>query len=284
MDKSWMHADRRSKAYELGVEGFLNFASENLGNTTEIRCPCVKCGNIQLFGVGIIREHLYFNGIDQSYKIWRWHGEPWEWTTNASRNVEKDKQSRFSYVSEELGMDDNDFTNIGSDPHEFANVIGDGDEPLYPGCKIPGKNKDRIAAQLDLLNMGVKIDLQPEYGERRTRLPPGPWNLSRAEKRAVCNSFYDLRKIGHRNDQFVMASQVKQVFYVDDPMHRGWSVVLSMPNREYNDVIGDDVLGDIRIECKPFSRGIPNVDTFDDLVGEFGSENIRDGCEDIWID
>ncbi|KAI5324103.1 hypothetical protein L3X38_033176 [Prunus dulcis] len=87
-----------------------------------------------------------------------------------------------------------------------------------------------------------------------------------------------------RNDQFVMASQVKQVFYVDDPMHRGWSVVLSMPNREYNDVIGDDVLGDIRIECEPFTRGIPNVDTFDDLVGAFGSENFRDGCEDIWID
>ncbi|KAL6272826.1 hypothetical protein ACE6H2_023518 [Prunus campanulata] len=291
--------------------------------------------------------------------------------------------------------------------------------------------------------MGVKTDLQPEYGERSTRLPPGPWNLSRAEKRAVCNSFYgmkvpegyssniknlvslqdsrllglkshdchtlmqqllpvairsvlekparyaitrlcfffnaicaktvdvskldkleedvvvtlcllekyfppsffdimvhlvvqseldeggnhgvsenlrwlaaglnmavplyrsylikdstsglvvyelgftlvDLSKIGHRNDQFVLASQVKQVFFVDDPMHHGWSVVLSAPNREYNDdVIGDDVLGDVTIECKPFTRGMPNVDTFDELVGEFGSQNIRDGCEDIWIE
>ncbi|KAI5351538.1 hypothetical protein L3X38_004429 [Prunus dulcis] len=285
--------------------------------------------------------------------------------------------------------------------------------------EISGKNKDGIAARLDLLNMGVKTDLQPEYGQRYTRLPPGPWNLSRAEKKAVCNSFYgmkvpeetcivyesakrvcsesyssrswsafkpedgsfeaiisctvslvdrdllnqahlyvlenteevlhyieelmihikttypkfrkrtkwlqdkhnstfiqwlhfkfripvlrcdwidntlglvvdelgftlvDLSKIGYRNDQFVMASQVKQVFYVDDPMHRGWSVVLSMPNREYNDVIGDDVLGNTRIECEPFTRGIPNVDTFDDLVGKFGNENIRDGCEDIWID
>ncbi|KAI5343770.1 hypothetical protein L3X38_011646 [Prunus dulcis] len=72
----------------------------------------------------------------------------------------------------------------------------------------------------------------------------------------------DLSKIGHRNDQFVMASQVKQVFYVDNSMHRG----------------------DTRIECEPFTRGIPNVDTFDDLVGEFGNENIRAGCEDIWID
>ncbi|CAL9020664.1 unnamed protein product [Prunus brigantina] len=249
--------------------------------------------------------------------------------------------------------------------------------------EIPGKNKDGIDARLDLLNIGVKIDLQPEYGERRTRLPPGPWNFSKAEKRAVCNSFYgciaeryiaeeaiefcteylsdistigvpssqkmgllkpltgctvslvdrdllnqahlygviqdiwdldyqkftitmfrcdwidstsglvvdefgftlvDLSKIGHRNDQFVMASQVKQVFFVDDPMHHGWSVVLSMPNREYNDVIGDNVLGDVRIECEPFTRGMPNVDTFDELAGESGSQNIRDGCEDIWIE
>ncbi|BFG30824.1 hypothetical protein CerSpe_170980 [Prunus speciosa] len=35
--------------------------------------------------------------------------------------------------------------------------------------EIPGKNKDGIAARLDLLNMGVKTDLQPEYGERSTR-------------------------------------------------------------------------------------------------------------------
>ncbi|CAL2238731.1 unnamed protein product [Prunus armeniaca] len=59
--------------------------------------------------------------------------------------------------------------------------------------EIPGKNKDGIAARLDLLNMRVKTDLQPEYGERRTRLPPGPWNLSRAEKREICNSFYAMK-------------------------------------------------------------------------------------------
>ncbi|VVA39970.1 PREDICTED: transposon, partial [Prunus dulcis] len=35
--------------------------------------------------------------------------------------------------------------------------------------------------------------------------------------------------------------------------------------REYNDVIGDEVLGDVIIECEPFTRGMPNVDTFDEL-------------------
>ncbi|CAL9020547.1 unnamed protein product [Prunus brigantina] len=147
MDKSCMHADRRSKAYELGVEGFLNFAVENLGNTTHIRCPCVKCGNIRLFGVGILRDHLYFKGIDQSYKIWTWHGEPWEWTTNASRNVGADEQSRISFVYEELGMDDNDLGDIG-----FANMIGDGVQPLYLGCS----KYTMLSALVKLYNLKAK--------------------------------------------------------------------------------------------------------------------------------
>ncbi|BBN68754.1 hypothetical protein Prudu_561S000100, partial [Prunus dulcis] len=141
MDKSWMHSDRRSKAYEFGVEAFLNFAVENLLTTTHIRCPCVKCVNLKLFGVGIIRDHVYFNGIDQSYKNWTFHGEPWEATTNASRNVEEDDgHSRYSFVSEEIDMDDNDFGDFGSDPYEFANVIGDGDQPVYPGDLLPEGN------------------------------------------------------------------------------------------------------------------------------------------------
>ncbi|CAL9020724.1 unnamed protein product [Prunus brigantina] len=89
-----------------------------------------------------LSDHLKNTNADQfflvpynpGYKIWTWHGEPWEWTANTSRNVEEDEQSRFKFVSEELGMDDNDLGDIGYDPYEFANVIGDGDQPLYPCC------------------------------------------------------------------------------------------------------------------------------------------------------
>ena len=41
--------------------------------------------------------------------------------------------------------------------------------------------------------MGVKTDLQLKYGGRRTRLPLGPWNLSRAEKRTIFNSLYGMK-------------------------------------------------------------------------------------------
>ncbi|KAI5322427.1 hypothetical protein L3X38_031499 [Prunus dulcis] len=153
MDKSWMHSDRRSKPYEFGVEAFFNFAVENLLTTTHIRCPCVKCVNLKLFGVGIIRDHVYFNGVDQSYKNWIFHGEPWEATTNASRNVEEDDgHSRYSFVSEEIDMDDNDFGDFGSDPYEFANVIGDGDQPVYPGCR----KYTKLSALVKLYNLKAK--------------------------------------------------------------------------------------------------------------------------------
>ncbi|KAI5312680.1 hypothetical protein L3X38_041854 [Prunus dulcis] len=50
--------------------------------------------------------------------------------------MEEDEQSRFSFVYEELGMDDNYLGDIGFDPYEFANVIGDGDQPLYPSYSV----------------------------------------------------------------------------------------------------------------------------------------------------
>ncbi|CAL8991831.1 unnamed protein product [Prunus brigantina] len=81
------------------------------------------------------------------------HGEPWEATTNASRNVEEDDDhSTYSFVSEEIEMDDNDFGDFGSDPYEFANVIGDGDQPLYPGCR----KYTKLSALVKLYNLKAK--------------------------------------------------------------------------------------------------------------------------------
>ncbi|XP_075504530.1 uncharacterized protein LOC142541970 [Primulina tabacum] len=64
----------------------------------------------------------------------------------------------------------------------------------------------------------------------------------------------NMKKIGHKNDSFVLASQVNQVFYVDDPLQKGWSIVLPVPNRCYE---GDDD-GWTSI---PDSRPIDDVDT-----------------------
>ncbi|XP_040372130.1 uncharacterized protein LOC112194819 isoform X2 [Rosa chinensis] len=74
MDKSWMLEDRRSRAYELGVEAFLKFAVENARNENRIPCPCWECGNTKDFGIGIIKGHLFSYGITPNYQNWIWHG------------------------------------------------------------------------------------------------------------------------------------------------------------------------------------------------------------------
>ncbi|XP_008238744.1 PREDICTED: uncharacterized protein LOC103337368 [Prunus mume] len=61
----------------------------------------------------------------------------------------------------------------------------------------------------------------------------------------------NLGRVGYKNDQFVLAGLVKQIFYIES---KG-SVVLSTPNRDSNDYDSDNVLGDIVIDHEPFTRG-----------------------------
>ncbi|KAA0040471.1 uncharacterized protein E5676_scaffold278G00620 [Cucumis melo var. makuwa] len=54
----------------------------------------------------------------------------------------------------------------------------------------------------------------------------------------------DLNGVGHKSDSFILASQAKQAFYVEDPSDVRWSVVLTPPQRDFEDRYNDDELGD----------------------------------------
>ncbi|KAL6199866.1 hypothetical protein ACLB2K_029648 [Fragaria x ananassa] len=59
MDKPWMHADRRSKEFELGFEEFLKFDESNAVNIDKISCPCMNCCNTDGFSMEVgIPEQL----------------------------------------------------------------------------------------------------------------------------------------------------------------------------------------------------------------------------------
>ncbi|XP_062029071.1 uncharacterized protein LOC133745094 [Rosa rugosa] len=134
MDKSWMHADRRSKKFEVGVAEFLKFAESNANNKNKISCPCLKCSNTEGFSVGVIKDHIFWNGINESYKHWRWHGE-------AATSAMNDNRVESETVDWEPGMGENDWgfgesedEQISEDSNEFLKYVEDGDQPLYPGC------------------------------------------------------------------------------------------------------------------------------------------------------
>lgn len=75
---------------------------------------------------------------------------------------------------------------------------------------IPFKTKDSVAARLDLVEMGVRLELAPEIGEKRTYLPAAPYTLSRAEKIKMCSSFLSMKvPDGH-------SSNIKNLVSMDD--------------------------------------------------------------------
>ncbi|XP_073121393.1 uncharacterized protein [Henckelia pumila] len=82
----------------------------------------------------------------------------------------------------------------------------------------------------------------------------------------------NMNKRGHKNDEFSLASQVNQVFYIDDPSKKVWSIVLPVPNRCYEGE--DDGWNSI-----PESRPIDDVETHDIPIHEryFRAEN-----EGVW--
>ncbi|BBN69874.1 hypothetical protein Prudu_1218S000100 [Prunus dulcis] len=269
MDKSWMHSDRRSKAYEFGVEAFLNFAVENLLTTTHIRCPCVKCVNLKLFGVGIIRDHVYFNGIDQSYKNWTFHGEPWEATTNASRNVEEDDgHSRQHMIHIKTAypkfrkrtkwlQDKHNSTfiqwlrfKVQSELEEDNHGVSENLRWLAAGPNMA------VPLYRSYLIKGIKFNIKAQDDVRTTQ-NSGVYLLAHT------------MQVASAKDKNPILSNMG--FYGSFKKF-GTLTTKSLQSQSL-------VLGDVIIECEPFTRGMPNVDTFDELVGELGSQNIRGGVK-----
>ncbi|KAL6178969.1 hypothetical protein ACLB2K_050485 [Fragaria x ananassa] len=91
-----------------------------------------------------------------------------------------------------------------------------------------------------------------------------------------------LNRLGHLNDPFVLATHVKQIFYIEDPLDAEWSVVVSCPDIDYHGVDDDDEVEDT--DEQSFIPAMPSVDTFDDIDENHPTRHMRDGNEGIWID
>ncbi|CAE5959422.1 unnamed protein product [Arabidopsis arenosa] len=78
MDKAWAWLPRNSLEYEIGARNFVSGASSNLGNPTEMFCPCVDCRNVCHQLIETVLDHLVIRGMDLKYKrnpCWSKHGD-----------------------------------------------------------------------------------------------------------------------------------------------------------------------------------------------------------------
>ncbi|KAA0064039.1 putative serine/threonine-protein kinase nek2 [Cucumis melo var. makuwa] len=75
----------------------------------------------------------------------------------------------------------------------------------------------------------------------------------------------DLNRVGHKLDSFILASQAKQVLYVEDPSDVRWSVVLTPPQRDFKNRYNDNELGDKILRYEGIFNDMPDVDLNNDL-------------------
>ena len=91
----------------------------------------------------------------------------------------------------------------------------------------------------------------------------------------------DFDRVSHDNDPLILASQVKQVFYVTDPADHKWSVVLPGKRR----IVGiDDVVDEEEYnqfdENPPFSIGVSLSEEEVDLNANYARSDHNEG---VWI-
>ncbi|KAL6329282.1 hypothetical protein AAG906_015486 [Vitis piasezkii] len=93
----------------------------------------------------------------------------------------------------------------------------------------------------------------------------------------------DFSKIAHKSNPFILASQAKQVFYVQDQLDPRWSVVLSTPQKDFLDMEGGEDFVDNSIEHHPFIGALPQIEVFD-VMDDSDATCMRGDCEGIWIE
>ncbi|XP_074572618.1 uncharacterized protein LOC141829097 [Curcuma longa] len=145
--------------------------------------------------------------------------------------------------------------------------------------------KDKNPTTTDMMYYGVIQEIwELIYHDIRVPMFKCDWVENNTGIRVDDNGFtlVNLKRMGFKSDPFILGTQAKQVFYVEDPQDPTWSVVLSTPNREYFEYITDDNLGDPSIHYQCFTKGMPSMDI--DETDDNEPPCIRADCDGIWVD
>lgn len=144
-------------------------------------------------------------------------------------------------------------------------------------------SKDKNPVYSDMLFYGVLQDIwELDYNKFKIAVFKCDWveNSTGLRRDELGFTLVDLKRIGHKNDSFILASHAKQVFYVDDPIDTRWSIVLSTPNKDFDDV---DELGDTSLEHESFSKSVPVLD-INDMINDDVLDYVRSDCEGTWVE
>ncbi|KAL0559505.1 hypothetical protein IC582_004118 [Cucumis melo] len=148
-------------------------------------------------------------------------------------------------------------------------------------------SKDKNPVMSDMTFYGVIREIwEIDYHQLSFILFKCDWvdNRSGVKVDELGFTIVDLKRIGHKSDSFILATQAKQVFYVQDSANPEWSVVLTSPQRTIEEDFFEDEIGDMLQECGYETiKRMPNVDTPNE-TDDTNSTYIRHDCEGRWVE
>ncbi|KAG7542144.1 Transposase-associated domain [Arabidopsis thaliana x Arabidopsis arenosa] len=170
MDKAWVWLPRNSLEYEAGATKFVVESASNLGNPSEMFCPCLLCRNVCHQSMDTVVEHLVIKGMDQKYKrskCWSLHGDIMNEKTPNVDSSENEAYELFrtafmategTQPSQQQNVDEVEDIDSQED-FEFRKKLEDAETPLYSTCQ----NYTKVAAIMGLYRIKVKSGMSENY-------------------------------------------------------------------------------------------------------------------------
>ncbi|XXG73338.1 hypothetical protein AAC387_Pa07g2275 [Persea americana] len=165
-DHSWMRR-RKSSAqigatteFRTGCQVFLDYAyshPECVNGQNKIRCPCLKCKNVNYMDRAMVAYHLLVKGFMNNYEdCWWAHGQRRDSGITQVHNPGSSTHRMNDMVHDIAGPDfdwEQDREQVmNSDAKAFFKLLDEGSEPLWPGCT----KQTTLSAVTTLLN--IKAD------------------------------------------------------------------------------------------------------------------------------
>ncbi|GJX89198.1 F-box domain containing protein [Tanacetum coccineum] len=225
-DKSWLEKPRGSQEFYDGVQKFVAHCTPLVNSAGKIRCPCKRCRNILFKPIEWIGDHITDNGWDPLYTVWDKHGEPAPPTpppqaTPTPPPLMSDMTSL---------LDDLSYIPPNNEHNEPTQ------EDIVPtrnsGICAPGPDGEMSYGQLQEI-------LEFKYLSFKVALFRVKWfdtrNNGRVKKLTFRNGMTQIIGSGEwwKNDQYILATQVKQVFYLEDPAKPNVKVVEHVNHKKF---------------------------------------------------
>ena len=187
-DRSWMRR-RKSSAqigatpeFRAGCQVFLDYAfshPECVNGQNKIRCPCLKCKNVNYIERDMVAYHLYVKGFMNNYEdCWWAHGQRRDSGIAQAHNPGSSTHRMNDMVHDIAGPDfdwEQDREQVmNSDAKAFFKLLDEGSEPLWPGCT----KQTTLSAVATLLNIKADHNMSHECFESllkaiKSMLPDG---------------------------------------------------------------------------------------------------------------